>query len=48
MGISRDFTITVRWDDDLSGSTRTNCDALDPEAEQRPEDLDCQVVTIRI
>jgi hypothetical protein len=38
----------LRWDDDLSGSTSTDCDALDPDAGQGPDDLDCQVVMIRI
>jgi type IV pilus assembly protein PilV len=48
VGTSRDFTITLRWDDDRSGSTSTDCDALDPDAGQGPDDLDCQVVMIRI
>jgi len=40
------FRVIVRWDDDLSGSTDTDCAALDPNDVQDPDDLDCFVLTM--
>lgn len=45
---TNDFTITVRWDDDLSGSSGTDCTDLDPEADQDEDDLDCFVLELRL
>lgn len=41
-----DYVIVVRWDDDLSGSTGTSCEALDPGADQDSNDLDCYVLNL--
>lgn len=43
---TNDFTITIRWDDDLSGSDDDDCTALDPDAVQDEDDLDCYVLTM--
>jgi type IV pilus assembly protein PilV len=40
------YIILVRWDDDLSGSTGTECAALDPDAVHDPEDLDCYALNL--
>ena len=42
VGTSNDYTITVRWDDDLSGSTGTTCPTT------ASTDLDCYVITVGI
>jgi type IV pilus assembly protein PilV len=41
-----EYIIVVRWDDDLSGSTDTDCTALDPTEEQDSDDLECYVVNL--
>jgi type IV pilus assembly protein PilV len=41
-GITNNFDITVRWDDDLSGSAGQDCDTTDDE------DLDCYVLRVRL
>jgi type IV pilus assembly protein PilV len=41
-----EYSILVRWDDDLSGSTGTDCEALDPLADQDSEDLECYVLNL--
>ena len=41
-----DYVIVVRWDDDLSGSTGTNCEALDSADDQGPDDLECYVLDL--
>jgi hypothetical protein len=41
-----DFVVVVRWDDDLSGSAGTDCAALDPNAVQDPNDLDCYILRV--
>ncbi len=38
--VGGDYQITVRWDDDLSGSTGSDCDFSDPN------DLDCYRLTV--
>lgn len=40
------FNIVVRWDDDLSGSTGTNCADL-TGVTQEPRDLDCYVLRLQ-
>ena len=40
IGSTNDFLVTVRWDDDLSGSTGTNCPPQDSA------DLDCYQLTV--
>jgi type IV pilus assembly protein PilV len=43
---TQNFVVTVRWDDDLSGSTGTNC-AMDPNSPaQTAADLDCYRLTV--
>lgn len=39
-----EYIIVVRWDDDLSGSTGTDCEALDPDDDQDADDLECYVL----
>ena len=41
-----DYIIVVRWDDDLSGSTGTDCEALDPDDDQDADDLECYVLNL--
>jgi type IV pilus assembly protein PilV len=41
-----EYIILVRWDDDLSGSTGTDCEALDPDDDQDADDLECYVLNI--
>lgn len=41
-----EYIIVVRWDDDLSGSTGTDCEALDPSADQDADDLECYVLNL--
>lgn len=41
-----EYIILVRWDDDLSGSTGTKCEALDPADDQGPDDLECYVLNL--
>ena len=41
-----EYIILVRWDDDLNGSTGEDCAALDPEATQHPDDLDCYALNL--
>lgn len=38
---SGEYLVLVRWDDDLSGSSGTECAALDPDTVHNPDDLDC-------
>jgi len=45
-GTGTNFNVIVRWDDDLSGSTDTDCAAQDPNDVQDPDDLDCFVLTM--
>ena len=40
------YIIVVRWDDDLSGSTGTDCEALDPDDDQDADDLECYVLNL--
>jgi hypothetical protein len=40
IGTSTSFLISVRWDDDHSGSTDTNCPPADAD------DLDCYQITV--
>lgn len=41
-----DYVILVRWDDDLSASTGTDCVALNPLADQDSDDLECYVLNL--
>jgi type IV pilus assembly protein PilV len=41
-----EYIALVRWDDDLSGSTGTDCEALDPAADQDADDLECYVLNL--
>ncbi len=41
-----DYVILVRWDDDLSGSTGTDCAARDPAEDQDSDDLECYVLNL--
>jgi type IV pilus assembly protein PilV len=41
-----EYIILVRWDDDLSGSTGTDCAARDPAEDQDSDDLECYVLNL--
>lgn len=41
IGTTNEFSVTVRWDDDLSGSTGTDCPPLDDT------DMECLQLTVR-
>ena len=48
IGVTDNFVVTVRWDDDLSGSTGTTCQRVppDPNIAVTPADLECYQLTI--
>lgn len=46
LDVAGEYIILVRWDDDLDGSTGTVCAALDPNAVQDPDDLDCYALNL--
>ncbi len=41
-----EYIIIVRWDDDLDGDTSKACTALDPQAVQGADDLDCYALNL--
>ncbi len=41
-----EYIIIVRWDDDLDGDTGKVCTALDPQAVQGANDLDCYALNL--
>ena len=48
IGTTSDFNITVRWDDNLSGSEGSACTALNPDDEQTSADKDCRVTVLSL